>query len=35
MADNDKKEGAFSNIGKKMDTVLSNPKSLTKLLMQV
>ena len=31
----DKKEGAFSNISKKMDTVLSNPKDLTKLLMSL
>ena len=31
----DKKEGAFSSISKKMDKVLSNPKSLTKLLMSL
>ena len=31
----EKKDGAFSNISKKMDTVLSNPKSLTKLLMSL
>ena len=31
----EKKDGAFSNISKKMDKVLSNPKDLTKLLMSL
>ena len=31
----EKKDGAFSNISKKMDAVLSKPKDLTKLLMSL